>query len=308
MIGSSRTPPVRSLRAAVFLAALALTLGGSTRSAQAGPEPDDPKVPVPEVLRGRSGQLRSHIVPPRDDSAAATPVSRLFGEQAVHRAAVWMVRDSASGTPFHFITLRPFAEKQNGRVGAYAVGRWPGEGRRPLSEAYRPPAGFIEVTEENAALAISTNFTLGDFLDRSQRTVWPKALVLDLRLVDKLELLRQELELLGHRSPQIRILSGFRTPQANARGLRSALSTESRHLYGDAADIIVDGDGDGAMDDITRDGRVDERDIQALIRLVELVEEKYPELVGGIGRYRAAGGSGMFLHVDVRGTRVRWGP
>lgn len=269
---------------------------------------DDPTVPVPEVLRGRSGQLRALIVTSRLDSATAAPVVGLFGTEAVRRPAVWMVRDSASQQPFHFITLRPFAEKRNGRVGAYAVGRWPGEVRLPLSDAYRPPPGFIEVTEENVALAVSTNFRLGDFLDRSQRDVWPKALVLDLRLADKLELLRQELELLGHRNPTIAILSGFRSPQANARGVRSAQSSESRHLYGDAADIIVDADGDGQMDDLTRDGRVDERDILALIRLVELVEEKYPELVGGIGRYRAAGGSGMFLHVDVRGTRARWGP
>lgn len=300
--------PVRALRAASLLAAAVLTLGGSTRSVQVRPDLDDPKIAVPEILRGRSGELRSFVVPPREDSAGIAPVARLFGDQAVQRAAVWMVRDSATGHPFHFITLRPFAEKRNGRVGTYAVGRWPGEGRAPLSEAYRPPSGFIEVTEENASLAISTHFTLGDFLDHTQRAVWPKALVLDLRLVDKLELLRQELELLGHRDPDIGILSGFRTPQANARGVRSAQSSESRHLYGDAADIIVDSNGDGRMDDITKDGRVDERDILALIRLVELVEEKYPDLVGGIGRYRAAGGTGMFLHVDVRGTRVRWGP
>ena len=300
--------PVRVFRAAALLAAAVLTLGGSSRTVQVRPDLDDPKVPVPEVLRGRSGQLRAHVVPPREDSGRNTPVARLFGEDAVHRPAVWMVRDSATSRPFHFITLRPFAEKRNGRVGAYAVGRWPGEVRRPLSEAYRLPEGFIEVTEENASLAISTNFTLGDFVDRSQRAVWPKALVLDLRLVDKLELLRQELELLGHRDAHIGILSGFRTPQANARGVRSARSSDSRHLYGDAADIIVDSNRDGRMDDITKDGRVDERDILALIRLVELVEEKYPELVGGIGRYRAAGGTGMFLHVDVRGTSVRWGP
>lgn len=300
--------PVRVLRAAALLAAAVLTLGGSSRTVQVRPALDDPKVAVPEVLRGRSGQLRSHVIAAPEDSVGTAPVARLFGDEAVRRAAVWMVRDSATGRRFHFITLRPFADKRNGRVGSYAVGRWPGEVRRPLSEAYRPPSGFIEVTEENASLAISTNFTLGDFLDRSQRAVWPKALVLDLRLVDKLELLRQELEILGHRNPDIGILSGFRTPQANARGVRSAQSTESRHLYGDAADIIVDSNGDGRMDDITKDGRVDERDVLALIRLVELVEEKYPELVGGIGRYRAAGGTGMFLHVDVRGTRVRWGP
>lgn len=300
--------PGRVLRAAALLAAAVLTLGGSSRTVQARPDLDDPMVPVPEVLRGRSGQLRAHVVPPSEDSSGVAPVARLFGEDALRRPAVWMVRDSATGRRFHFITLRPFAEKRDGRVGAYAVGRWPGEIRRPLSEAYQPPDGFIEVTEENASLAISTNFTLGDFLDHSQRAVWPKALVLDLRLVDKLELLRQELELLGHRDPNIGILSGFRTPQANARGARSAQSTDSRHLYGDAADIIVDSNHDGRMDDLTKDGRVDERDILALVRLVELVEEKNPDLVGGIGRYRPAGGTGMFLHVDVRGTRVRWGP
>jgi hypothetical protein len=295
-------------RVLLVAAALLLSHGISGAPAGASALPDDPKVPIPDSLRGRSGQLRAFVVRASAESLATAPVADLLGPDAVQQPAVWTVTDSASAAPFHFITLRPFAEKRDGRVGVYRVGRWPSETRRPLSDAYRLPAGFIEVTESNRALQISTHFRLEDFLDRGQREVWPKALVLDLRLVDKLELVLQELEMMGHRAPAIRILSGFRTPQANARGPRSGQSSESRHLYGDGADIIVDSDGDGAMDDLTRDRRVDERDVLALIAIIETVEDKYPGLVGGIGRYRSAGGSGMFVHVDVRGTRVRWGP
>lgn len=295
-------------RAVFVAAALLLSHAIIGAPARAGALLDDPRVPIPDSLRGRSGQLRAFVVRPASDSLATVPVAALIGPEAVQRPAVWTVTDSASAAPFHFITLRPFAEKRDGRVGVYRLGRWPSETRRPLSEAYRLPDGFIEVTETNRSVQISTHFLLADFLDRGQRDVWPKALVLDLRLVDKLELVIQELEMMGHRAPAIRVLSGFRTPQANARGPRSGQSSESRHLYGDGADIIVDSDGDGAMDDLNRDRRVDERDVLALIAIIETVEDKYPALVGGIGRYRAAGGSGMFVHVDVRGTRVRWGP
>jgi hypothetical protein len=39
----------------------------------------------------------------------------------------------------------------------------------------------------------------------------------------------------------------------------------SRHLYGDAMDIYVDQNGDGHMDDINRDGRVDTNDARFLL-------------------------------------------
>ena len=52
-----------------------------------------------------------------------------------------------------------------------------------------------------------------------------------------------------------RIMSGYRTPYYN-RSIGNE-TRYSRHLYGDAADIYVDEDGDGVMDDLDGDGRAD---------------------------------------------------
>ena len=78
-------------------------------------------------------------------------------------------------------------------------------------------------------------------------------------------------------------------------------------MYGDAADVFVDNDGNGRMDDLNRDGRIDSRDAQVILDAVERVERAHPDLVGGVGVYRATRAHGPFAHVDVRGTRARWG-
>jgi len=77
-------------------------------------------------------------------------------------------------------------------------------------------------------------------------------------------------------------------------------------MYGDAADIWIDDDGDGQMDDLDRDGRVNIRDSQIICDAVERVERAQPELVGGCGVYPATGGKGPFTHIDARGYRARW--
>lgn len=306
---STRHTP-RTRRAAFVLAIGALLLTGSIAPVDVRlgvvTTPDEPRLSIPDSLRGLSGRLLARIVPPVR-GAGVEPVVRLFGEESVRHPAVWLVRDSATSAPFAFITLLPFDEKREGRVGLYRVGRWPYEGRAPRDDAYRVPAGFIEVTEENADLPISRHFRLRDFLDRSQPDVWPKALVLDLRLVDKLELILEALHAAGHPNARLALNSGFRTPQANARGLRSSQTPDSRHQYGDAADIYVDGNGDGRMDDLTGDGRVDVADARRLIELVRAVERRHPSLAGGIGLYRGSSGSNPFLHVDTRGVTARWG-
>ncbi len=284
-----------------------MTLGGSGTARDARLDPDDPRLTIPDSLWGRSARLLAHIVVPSSDQAVE-PIVRLFGQEAVRRPAVWRVRDSLSNAAFAFITLLPFEEKREGRVGLYRVGRWPYEGGSPRNEAYRLPTGFIEVTEENADLQISRSFRLRDFLDRSQRDVWPKALVLDLRLVDKLELIIDALEASGHPGAKLVLNSGFRTPQANARGVRSSRTPDSRHQYGDAADIFVDADGDGRMDDLNRDGRLDLADGRYLIELVLAVERWHPDLTGGIGLYGGSTGRHPFVHVDARGVTARWGP
>jgi uncharacterized protein YcbK (DUF882 family) len=103
------------------------------------------------------------------------------------------------------------------------------------------------------------------------------------------------------------VMSGFRTPQYNRRGLGRGRAEASRHQYGDAADVFVDNDRNGRMDDLNRDGRVDTRDARVLLQAVERVEAEYPALTGGAGVYAATRAHGPFTHIDARGTRARWG-
>lgn len=206
------------------------------------------------------------------------------------------------------VTLVPFAEKQGGRIGLYYLGNWPFErGGRPKTPAYANPSGFIEVTPQNADTQISAHFRLRDFLTKDQPNVWPKYLLLNPKLLDKLELTIQELEAAGHPVQHMTIMSGFRTPNYNESGGNTVgRANLSRHMYGDASDVFVDNDRNGNMDDLNHDGRVDARDADVILQAAERVERKYPSLVGGVGVYSASSGHGPFAHIDVRGYRARW--
>ena len=103
-------------------------------------------------------------------------------------------------------------------------------------------------------------------------------------------------------------MSGFRTPQYNALGVgrKGGRARDSRHMYGDASDMIVDADGDGCMDDLNHDGRVNLADAKVLFAAAEAVEAAHPELVGGLSAYPATSAHGPFVHIDARGVRARW--
>jgi hypothetical protein len=260
-----------------------------------------------DSLKGRSGKLRAVLVP--RSARRVGILERLFGDSLLRSPGVHAVRrDSAGAGPFSLITMRDFTDKLRGRIGAYRIGFWPGERGRRVSEAYENPDGFIEVTPDNADTPVSEHFRLRDFLTHDQEDVWPKYLVLRAPLVDKLELVIAQLEARGIRVTHMRVMSGFRTPQYNAHGGETGgRSRVSRHMYGDAADVFVDNDGDGRMDDLNRDGRIDRRDAQVIRDAVEAVERSHGDLVGGVGVYRATRSHGPFAHVDVRGNRARWG-
>lgn len=225
-------------------------------------------------------------------------------------AGVWRLEvadssaDVAVAESLLYITPVPFHEKRDGHLNGYHIGTYPTE-IAPRSDVYAPPEGFIEVTPENQDVQVSEHFRLRHFLTKDQFEVWPKYLALNLRLVDKLELVIQELNAMGVRALGIHVMSGFRTPQYNGPG-GDGRATLSRHMYGDAADVWVDGDSDGYIDDLNGDGRHDIRDAEVLLRAVERVEQKYPELTGGAGLYEANDHHGPYVHVDVRGTRARW--
>jgi hypothetical protein len=104
------------------------------------------------------------------------------------------------------------------------------------------------------------------------------------------------------------VMSGFRTPQYNAQGVgrKGGRAKDSRHQFGDAADVFVDNNRDGRMDDLNHDHRVDSRDAKVIVAAVERVERAYPDLAGGGGIYRATRAHGPFAHIDARGWRARW--
>jgi hypothetical protein len=200
----------------------------------------------------------------------------------------------------------PFAAKKGGQIGSYRLGLWPYE-RGGAPSAYAVPAGFVEVTPENRLLHVSEHFALGDFLTKDQSDVWPKYLLLDAGLVDKLELVIDELQREGYGVKHLAIMSGFRTPRYNqGDGPASGRGKLSRHMYGDATDVYVDNDRDGWTDDVNRDGRVDIRDAEVVARAAERAEARHPALVGGVGIYPATSAHGPFTHVDTRGRRARW--
>jgi uncharacterized protein YcbK (DUF882 family) len=116
----------------------------------------------------------------------------------------------------------------------------------------------------------------------------------------------QELRVMGVRADRMHIMSGFRTPQYNGPG-EGGRALLSRHTYGDAADVWVEaGSRTGYIADLNGDGRRDTGDAYVIMEAIERVEQRHPELVGGVGVYRENGARGPFVHVDVRGNRSRW--
>ncbi len=260
-----------------------------------------------DSLRGRSRKLRAHFVAPK--RAAGIPILReMFGDSAISKPGVYAAADTTLGSPFSFITMRPFSDKVGGRIGSYRIGFFPEERRGARSTSYVNPEGFLEVTADNQLTAVSEHFRLADFLTHDQERVWPKYLVLREPLIDKLELVIAELKSMGVNVRGMKVMSGFRTPQYNAQGVGAGgRAKDSRHQYGDAADVyVVNGTRDW-MSDLNRDGRVDTRDAKVLAMAAERVEAKNPDLVGGIGIYKATSAHGPFVHIDVRGNRARWG-
>ena len=255
----------------------------------------------------RAAPLGIAVAPVTDSSAAdSMRVPLAPAESGVWSTAIRVGSALKEVADFSVITLTPLSERRRGRIGLYYIGTWPTErGRR--RPGYVTPSGFIEVTEDNRDTPVSDHFALDDFLTHGQEDVWPKYLVLDMRLVDKLELVLLDLEQHGYTTNGVRVMSGFRTPQYNVTGGNPAgRASLSRHMYGDASDIFIDNDGNGWMDDLNHDGKLNIRDAEVILAAVERVEREHPGLIGGAGTYAATSGHGPFIHIDVRGYRARW--
>lgn len=295
----------------VVVVALALLTSPATALSQT-PAPIRDSVPLPDTTQtaisqflGFSGKLRAVQITARllgqHPTLAAIMDAYGITSPGIHQVGL----TSAAGDSVTLISLIPFDAKDGGKVEGYRIGYWPREKRSVT--LYGLPEGFIEVTPENKDLMLSSRFRMSDFLTKDQANVWPKYLVIQPTLLDKLELIADELEKLGKPST-IKVLSGFRSPQYNAKGVcrRCGRARDSRHMYGDASDIYVDGDGNNVMDDLNGDGKINVADARFLAKVADEVESEHPELTGGIGIYRGTGAHGPFVHVDTRGFVARW--
>ncbi|OPZ81758.1 MAG: Peptidase M15 [bacterium ADurb.Bin431] len=187
----------------------------------------------------------------------------------------------------------------------YHIGHYPAIALRDL-DVYRPPEGFIRVTRENLNVRLTPHFTLDQFLCKQSGGL-PKLVVLQERLLYKLEHLLAKVNERGHACETFAVMSGYRTPAYNRRiGNRKY----SQHCYGGAADIYIDADPvDSIMDDLNRDGKRDYADAGVLYQVVDLLSgaDWFAPYLGGLARYRATRRHGPFVHVDVRGFSVNWG-
>lgn len=199
-----------------------------------------------------------------------------------------------------WIVLAHATDVRHGKLNGYRIGRYPDR-----TGSYAPPQGFIEVTLENRNVKLSEHLRLRDFLTKNQANVWPKYVVISPLLVDKLELTMNELNRMGIPAHRLHVMSGYRTPEYNGPG-GDGRAKLSRHIYGDAADVWIDNDGDNYIDDLNRDGRKDATDAMLIRIAVDAVEKQHPTLVGGVGVYTNTRSHGPFTHIDTRGTHARW--
>jgi uncharacterized protein YcbK (DUF882 family) len=192
--------------------------------------------------------------------------------------------------------LVPFKEKEGTMLNGYRIGTYLAE---KVAGKQDPPNGFLEINQRDVDLPISRHLRVGDFLSHDDQQTWPRYAAVDPRLLDKLELVIAEIARWHGSSTPISLAldvhSGFRAPAHNSRIARAA--RDSQHQYGDAADVVIDANGDGQFTAM---------DSRMVGLAVEIVELKHPELVGGLGVYTSGHARTTYVHIDARGTRARW--
>ena len=257
-------------------------------------------VEFPINLTGVSDSLRYQWVGVMDSSTRVPP--RLLGQAALiapmaagfyHLAVVHGTERQILPEPTLAVMV-PFEEKVAGQLNGYRIGTYIAE--RFGRHDHERPEGFLEVRAENLDLQVTKHLRLADFVTHDDQVdVWPKYVVLNPRLLDKLELVFADLGGRARPNLLVDVHSGFRSPSHNAHVRRAA--SDSRHQYGDAADVAIDVDGDGKITMI---------DELLVMLAVDRVEEKHPELAGGLGMYISRRYPSPYLHIDARGKRTRW--
>ena len=199
----------------------------------------------------------------------------------------------------------PASQVQNGSLNGYPIGQYPARALNG-NPIYERPAGFVEVTKQNEDAKLSPHFRLKQFVCKEDTTRrYPKYVVLKERLVLKLEAILERVNTLGYHVDTLHVMSAYRTPYYN-HAIGDVLY--SMHQWGSAADIFIDKDDKGVMDDLNHDGKVDANDSRLLFDDIEqmLAEPAYGRFQGGMGWYPGTAAHPPFVHVDVRGAKARW--
>ena len=199
--------------------------------------------------------------------------------------------------------MTPATEVIDGYLNGYRIGKYPAE-KYKNKESYRNPLGFIEVNEENKDMFLSPHFQLKQFLCK-QKSNWPKYVVINPRMLRKLELVLEKLNESGIKANTLFLMSAYRTPFYN-----KAIGNVkySRHIFGDAIDLYVDKNHDAVMDDLNKDGIISMKDAEIIQSIVNKIDNdpEYNDLLGGMGKYNKNAAHTYFIHIDTRGYKARW--
>ena len=235
---------------------------------------------------------------PLAGAAVVAPAQPGFYQLAVARRAPGdsapPARSLVSGMTL--AVLVPFQAKAGNAINGYRIGTYIAERTK---REHDHPDGFVEVDASNLDLPLSKHLRLGDFITHDRQDVWPRYAALNPRLLDMLELVIARIGSWRGDTANVRVgvdvHSGFRSPLYNRTVKRSA--RDSRHQYGDAADVTIDANGDG---------RYTLADSKLVVKAVEEIEAEHPDLVGGLGLYTSKRYRTPYVHIDARGTRARW--
>ena len=196
---------------------------------------------------------------------------------------------------------------------------------------FTPPEYWYRVDDDTRHLKISRSYTLGEFdLNRAYLPdwPWPGYIALDPNIVLKLEKLADTMRAGGETVTKFELIYGFRSPYYNLTALEedgnaTLKSPWSLHMYGKAADIILDEDADGIIDDLNGDGEHTVEDARVIRNYVRQLDREYSRtgspLLGGNGLYYhhdfwQREPQTPYIHIDVRGfarengTPIEWGP
>jgi Peptidase M15 len=255
-----------------------------------------------EVVNGVTGKYSLSM---KEEGSAIQQGPRRWRYTAPSRPGLYTLKLDGPGikdsVDIHVFVLVPAFQVKNGWLNGYRIGSYP-----PASAHYTPPSGFVEVTKDNEDTKVSPHFKLKQFICKQDSLAdFPKYVVLEQRLLLKLETILERVNHLGFSTDTLHVMSAYRTPYYN-----HAIGDVkySQHQFGSAADIYVDPHDKDRMEDLNRDGRVDITDSKFLYdRIEEWFDRKdLQKFEGGLGFYPATAAHPPFVHVDVRGAKARW--